>query len=84
MIISENSFAEILSTRQICFFGSGAEKCKDIIKSPNAIFVEIENSASGLVRPAVEAFNNKQFENIVYFEPFYLKNFVVTHRETKK
>jgi tRNA threonylcarbamoyladenosine biosynthesis protein TsaB len=78
MIITENSFAELLSTQKICFFGSGAAKCKDIIKSPNAVFVEIENSASGLVGPAVEAFNNKVFEDTAYFEPFYLKNFVVT------
>jgi tRNA threonylcarbamoyladenosine biosynthesis protein TsaB len=80
MIISENSFAEILSTRPICFFGSGATKCKGIITSPNAVFVEIENSASGLVCPAVEAFNNNQFEDVAYFEPFYLKDFVVTHK----
>jgi tRNA threonylcarbamoyladenosine biosynthesis protein TsaB len=80
-IITENSFAEILSTQKICFFGSGATKCKDIIKSPNAIFVdEIENSASGLVHPAVEAYNNKMFEDIAYFEPFYLKDFVVTKK----
>jgi tRNA threonylcarbamoyladenosine biosynthesis protein TsaB len=78
MIISENSFSEILSVQKICFFGSGANKCKEIIKSPNAIFVEVENSASGLVCPAVEAFNNRQFEDIAYFEPFYLKDFVVT------
>jgi tRNA threonylcarbamoyladenosine biosynthesis protein TsaB len=82
MIISENSFAEILSTQKICFFGSGAAKCKDIIKSPNAIFAEIENSASGLVRPAIEAFSNKLFEDAAYFEPFYLKNFVVTGKKT--
>jgi tRNA threonylcarbamoyladenosine biosynthesis protein TsaB len=81
MIISENSFAEILSTQKICFFGSGAAKCKDIIKSSNAIFAEVENSAAGLVHPAVEAFNNKQFEDTAYFEPLYLKNFVVTTRK---
>jgi tRNA threonylcarbamoyladenosine biosynthesis protein TsaB len=81
IIISENSFAEILVTQKICFFGSGAAKCKDIIKSPNAIFVEIENSASGLTIPAVEAFNNKLFEDTAYFEPFYLKNFVVTTKD---
>jgi tRNA threonylcarbamoyladenosine biosynthesis protein TsaB len=69
-----------LSTQKICFFGSGATKCKDIIKSPNAIFVEVENSAAGLVRPAVEAFNNKLFEDTAYFEPFYLKNFVATKK----
>jgi tRNA threonylcarbamoyladenosine biosynthesis protein TsaB len=78
MIISGNSFAEILSTQKICFFGSGMKKCREIIKNPNAIFVEVESSASGLVHPAVEAFNNRQFEDTAYFEPFYLKNFVVT------
>jgi tRNA threonylcarbamoyladenosine biosynthesis protein TsaB len=82
MIISENSFAEILSTQKICFFGSGAAKCKDRIKSPNAIFAEVENSASGLVRPAIEAFKNKLFEDTAYFEPFYLKNFVATISRT--
>jgi tRNA threonylcarbamoyladenosine biosynthesis protein TsaB len=81
MIISEDSFAEILSTKKICFFGSGMKKCKEIITNPNAIFVEVENSASGLVRPAVEAFNSKRFEDTAYFEPFYLKNFVATAKK---
>jgi tRNA threonylcarbamoyladenosine biosynthesis protein TsaB len=81
MIVSENSFAEVLSTQKICFFGSGAQKCREIIKSPNAIFADIESSASGLVYPAFEAFNNSQFENVAYFEPFYLKDFVVTERK---
>ncbi|MDR1896677.1 MAG: tRNA (adenosine(37)-N6)-threonylcarbamoyltransferase complex dimerization subunit type 1 TsaB [Prevotellaceae bacterium] len=78
MIITENSFKEILNTHKIRFFGSGAEKCKEIIKHPNAVFVETTSSASGLVRPANEAFQNKKFENTAYFEPFYLKDFVVT------
>jgi tRNA threonylcarbamoyladenosine biosynthesis protein TsaB len=78
IIITENSFAEILDRQKICFFGSGAKKCKETIKSPNAVFADVESSASGLVRPAVEAFKNKQFEDTAYFEPFYLKDFVVT------
>jgi tRNA threonylcarbamoyladenosine biosynthesis protein TsaB len=82
MIINENSFAEILSEQKVCFFGSGANKCKEIITSPNAVFVEIDNSASGLVYPAIEAFNNKQFEDTAYFEPFYLKDFVVSRRQS--
>lgn len=80
LIVSENSFAELLSSKKICFFGSGAAKCKEIIKSPNAVFVEIENSASGLVCPAVEAFNYNRFEDSAYFEPFYLKDFVVNRK----
>lgn len=83
MIISENSFADILSMQKVCFFGSGMKKCKETIISPNAIFVEIENSASGLVLPAIEAFNRRQFENTAYFEPFYLKNFVATVKKNQ-
>jgi tRNA threonylcarbamoyladenosine biosynthesis protein TsaB len=83
MIINEHSFADILSQRRVCFFGSGAAKCKEIIKSPNAVFVDVVSSASGLVRPSVEAFINNQFEDTAYFEPFYLKDFVVTERKRK-
>jgi tRNA threonylcarbamoyladenosine biosynthesis protein TsaB len=83
MIVSENSFAEILSNHRICFFGSGADKCRKIIHSPNAVFVSIDNSASGLIHPSVEAFIDRQFEDTAYFEPFYLKNFVVTEKKKK-
>jgi tRNA threonylcarbamoyladenosine biosynthesis protein TsaB len=84
MIISEHSFANLLSTRRICFFGSGSDKCRAIIHSPNAVFIEVENSASGLVRPAVAAFVDRQFEDTAYFEPFYLKDFVVTEKKMKR
>jgi tRNA threonylcarbamoyladenosine biosynthesis protein TsaB len=81
MIISEHSFAEILMSQKICFFGSGAAKCKQTITNPDAIFADVENSASGLIQPAVDAFIRKQFEDTAYFEPFYLKDFIVTERK---
>jgi tRNA threonylcarbamoyladenosine biosynthesis protein TsaB len=81
--VNENTYAELLETNKIIFFGNGAEKCKSIINSPNAIFVDIKASAKGMIDIAVEKFNNSDFVDIAYFEPFYLKDFVVTTSKKK-
>lgn len=83
VIISEDSFADILENKKIYFFGSGAEKCKAIITHPNAVFIQVNSSATGLVALANEAYENKRFEDTAYFEPFYLKDFVVTTKKKK-
>jgi tRNA threonylcarbamoyladenosine biosynthesis protein TsaB len=55
------------------------EKCKELINHPSAIFVsEIYPRASALVGLAEKAYDDKEFENIAYFEPFYLKDFIAT------
>ena len=78
-IVQEDSFAEILKDRKLVFFGSGAEKVKSIIHHDNAIFVDgFELKASYLSSLAEDAFQKKQFEDVAYFEPFYLKDFVAT------
>ena len=78
-IIDENSFSEELKTREIVFFGDGSGKCKDVIKSENALFLDdLTPSASGMVELAELKFNNEDFEDVAYFEPFYLKDFVAT------
>jgi tRNA threonylcarbamoyladenosine biosynthesis protein TsaB len=82
-IIDENTFKEQLKTNNIIFFGNGAEKCKSVISSPNAIFVDIKASAKGMVDIAIEKFNNSDFVDIAYFEPFYLKDFVITASKKK-
>ncbi|MDL2241176.1 tRNA (adenosine(37)-N6)-threonylcarbamoyltransferase complex dimerization subunit type 1 TsaB [Bacteroidales bacterium OttesenSCG-928-K22] len=76
-IIDENSFQEILSNQKILFFGDGMSKCKNTIISSNAIFDDnYIISAKSLIKPDLEKFNNKDFEDIAYFEPFYLKDFI--------
>jgi tRNA threonylcarbamoyladenosine biosynthesis protein TsaB len=77
-IIDENSFEELLSNNKILFFGDGAEKCRTVLsKKPNAIFLPgFINSATHLTQKAIEKFRNKDFENVAYFEPFYLKEFI--------
>jgi tRNA threonylcarbamoyladenosine biosynthesis protein TsaB len=77
-IIDENSFTELLAINEILFFGDGAEKCRAALsESPNARFLpEFVNSAVYLTRKAAEKFRNKDFEDVGYFEPYYLKEFI--------
>ena len=73
-IIDENSFADI--DRPIYFCGNGAEKCSNIIKNPNAKFTSLVKPIAYLmVDLAEEAYRNNQFEDVAYYEPFYLKEF---------
>ncbi|MBN2262868.1 MAG: tRNA (adenosine(37)-N6)-threonylcarbamoyltransferase complex dimerization subunit type 1 TsaB [Prolixibacteraceae bacterium] len=79
VIVDEKTFADALSERYLFFFGNGAEKCKAVIQSENAIFVEnIIASASNMATLAEECFQKKEFADVAYFEPFYLKDFIAT------
>ncbi len=74
-ILDENSFSE-LSDKKILFIGDGAKKAQEILNLPNAEFKsDIYPSAKGLIKKSVVKFNEKQFEDVAYFEPFYLKDF---------
>lgn len=78
-VIESNSFQKELAHFKIIFFGSGAEKCSQIIKHDNAIFIEdFIPRANYMYKLAYESWLNNEFENLAYFEPFYLKNFVAT------
>jgi tRNA threonylcarbamoyladenosine biosynthesis protein TsaB len=77
-IIDEHSFRELLSKHKILFFGDGADKCEAVLGvNNNAQFLpDFVNSATYLTQKAAEKFNEKQFEDIAYFEPYYLKDFI--------
>ncbi len=76
-IIDENSFADYLANNKMIFFGDGAVKCSEIITHPNAVFInEIHPSAANMAFIADMKFQKKQFEDVAYFEPFYLKEFI--------
>jgi tRNA threonylcarbamoyladenosine biosynthesis protein TsaB len=78
-IIDEKTFQDLLSKRKIVFFGNGAAKCQDSIRSANAHFIEgAACSAQYMSELSFEAFQKKQFVDVAYFEPFYLKDFVAT------
>ena len=82
-IIDENSFTEYLEQGPCLFIGDGAGKCADVIKHPNAHFCQCHPKASSMLAPATAALNEKRFEDVAYFEPFYLKEFVATVSKKK-
>ncbi|MDO6674370.1 tRNA (adenosine(37)-N6)-threonylcarbamoyltransferase complex dimerization subunit type 1 TsaB [Tenacibaculum sp. 1_MG-2023] len=78
-IIDENSFQEYLSIGKVYFLGDGAEKCKEVITHENAVFIDGEfPSAKEMVKLSFDKYKKNDIEDVAYFEPFYLKDFVVT------
>jgi tRNA threonylcarbamoyladenosine biosynthesis protein TsaB len=78
-IIDETAFANELHNGPVYFMGNGAAKCKAVISHPNAFFIDdVHCSALGMQAYVHKAFENRQFENVAYFEPYYLKDFVAT------
>ena len=76
-IIDEQSFAELLPTSRVLFFGNGAQKCKAVIRHPNAIFLDdIYPRASALGVMAERKFTAGEYEDLMTFKPLYLKEFV--------
>jgi len=78
-IIDEKSYSDYLKKYKLVFFGNGSKKCKESITSKNAEFIDnIFCSSENMIKLSESAFNNSNFEDIAYFEPFYLKNFIAT------
>lgn len=74
-VLDETSF-EDLKDKKVIFVGDGSTKAKDILQLPDADFnANIYPSAKFLIKKAVEKFCKKEFEDVAYFEPFYLKDF---------
>ena len=83
VIVDENSFASQLEEGKVLFIGDGAGKCADVIKHPNASFVQCWPKADAMLMPALEEYKEKRFKDVAYFEPFYLKEFVATVSKKK-
>ena len=78
-IITKDSFQELISRNKLFFVGNGQEKCKRLIKNnSNLIFSSHETfpSSNEMAGLSFERFKNSKFEDIAYFEPDYLKNFI--------
>jgi tRNA threonylcarbamoyladenosine biosynthesis protein TsaB len=74
-ILDEQSFKE-LEGKKILFVGDGAKKAEEILQISGADFkADVYPSAKYLIKKSVEKFNRKDFEDVAYFEPFYLKDF---------
>ncbi len=83
-IITEESFKDFPHDAIILFFGDGASKCKEVISHPGKVFPkEVLPSVKGMVKPAHEKFTARDFADVAYFEPFYLKDFVAGKPKVK-
>lgn len=81
--VIESTFEDLLNGHRTLFFGSGLEKCRPMLQNINASFAEVKPSAEGMVALAEQAFLNEDFEDVAYFEPFYLKDFVAIKAKNK-
>ena len=82
-IVEEKSFAGPLGEGPVLFIGDGAGKCREVLAGANAHFAQCCPDARAMLRPTLEAWNEKRFENTAYFEPFYLKQYVATVSKKK-
>lgn len=82
-IVEGNTYDDILAQQPVYFFGNGAEKCHEVLTHHNAHIIEgIVPLAKNMYPLAEKRMANEQFEDVAYFVPFYLKDFVA--KEAKK
>lgn len=78
-VIDEESFSEIPDNVKIIFAGDGSSKCRNVLKRGNFIFYDdFVISAGFMAAPASDSYKYGKFEDVAYFEPFYLKDFIAT------
>lgn len=83
-IIDEHSFAELLEKHKIYFFGNGSDKVKNTLTDINACCIgQVETSAAHMPEISEQRFVKGLFEDVAYFEPFYLKDFIATTPKKK-
>ncbi|MBE5318822.1 tRNA (adenosine(37)-N6)-threonylcarbamoyltransferase complex dimerization subunit type 1 TsaB [Pedobacter sp. MR2016-19] len=84
-IIDETGFTDYLAQETLTFIGDGAAKCAEVLTHQNAKFDTANfNAATYMSMLANKAFCNSKFEDVAYFEPFYLKDFVVTQSKKQQ
>ena len=78
-IITADTFSNFPESQKIVLFGSGAAKCLDVIKRKNIHHADdFRISASHMLKPVYDDFNKGRFEDVAYFEPLYLKDFITS------
>lgn len=77
VIVEEDTYRDLLADQTVVFCGNGMPKCKEILAcSPRARFVDFELSARYLLPAALRKWQQQDFADVAYFEPFYLKEYV--------
>lgn len=83
-VVDAATYASYLEKGKMCFFGNGSAKCRSVIDNRNAVFLpDIHPLAVNMVSLAEKAFAEGRFEDVAYFEPFYLKEFQATIAKNK-
>lgn len=78
-VVTPDSYIEFLEQVPVYFFGNGAAKCQEVIRHPNAHFIDkIVPLAKNMIPLAEKAVAQQKYADVAYFEPFYLKQFVTT------
>lgn len=76
-VVDDTTYRELLDSRPVYFFGNGAAKCMDVINHPNAHLIEgVEPLAKNMMPLAERRMAEQRHEDVAYFVPFYLKDFV--------
>lgn len=76
-VIGPESFSEYLERGKVCFLGDGARKTREVIQHPNAVFTDLRYPSSREMATLAETrFQRQEFEDLAYFEPYYLKDFI--------
>ena len=83
-IVDNTTYKSYLDQAKIAFFGNGSDKCKGAITELNAIFIDnVYPRAKDMVKLSERAYQDRNFVDVAYFEPFYLKDFVTTTPNNK-
>ena len=85
VIVDENAFANLPAERPVYFFGDGAEKCREVLSQRNNwnYVPGFVNSAAHMAAIAGRYYATSRFEDVAYFEPFYLKDFIAGKPKVK-
>ena len=84
LVAELSSFDDLLEKNKLIFFGDGADKLSDTIVHPNAMFMkDFKLSAAFMTTPSFNRFKEKDFVDMAYFEPYYLKDFITTTPKKK-
>ena len=76
VILDANSYRQELEAGTVLFIGTGVVKFQAVCQHPNASFHPCFPLASAMLQPSLAALQKKEFKDVAYFEPFYLKEFV--------
>lgn len=76
-VITAESYADLRKTNTLILAGDGADKCRNLLTGDGIIYLDNFTASARYMRePVMNAFNAQRFENVAYFEPFYLKDFI--------